>query len=96
MMKILKLVKHTFVGFSEDNALKLSASLSYYTLFSLAPMLLIFFSIIGFFYGEDAIRGELYGQINGLVEKEAALQVQKWYKMLNFRGKQVLRELWVW
>ena len=73
MLKILKLIKHTFVGFSDDNAFKLSASLSYYTLFSLAPMLLIFLSIVGFFYGQDAIRGQLYGQINGLVGKEAAI-----------------------
>jgi membrane protein len=73
MLKVLKLIKDTFVGFSEDNAFKLSASLSYYTLFSLAPMLLVFFSIESFFYGQDAIRGKLYGQINGLVGKEVAI-----------------------
>ena len=87
MLKILKLTKHTFVGFSEDNAFKLSASLSYYTLFSLAPMLLVFFSIVGFFYGQDAIRGELYGQINGLVGKEVAIQVQKMVQNAQLSGK---------
>jgi membrane protein len=73
MLKFLKLIKDTFVGFSEDNAFKLTASLSYYTLVSLAPMLLVFFSIESFFYGHDAIRGKLYGQINGLVGKELAI-----------------------
>jgi membrane protein len=87
MLKILKLIKDTFVGFSEDNAFKLSASLSYYTLFSLARMLLVFFSIVGFFYGQDAIRGELYGQINGLVGKEVAIQVQKMVQTAQLSGK---------
>jgi membrane protein len=87
MLNILKLIKHTFVGFLEDNAFKLSASLSYYTLFSLAPMLLVFFSIESFFYGQDAIRGKLYGQINGLVGKEVAIQVQKMVQTAQLSGK---------
>lgn len=87
MLKIVKLIKHTFEGFSNDNAFKLSASLSYYTLFSLAPMILIFLSVVGFFYGQDAIRGELYGQINGLIGKEAALQVQEMVRHAQLSGK---------
>lgn len=70
-----------------DNAFKLSASLSYYTLFSLAPMILIFLSVVGFFYGQDAIRGQLYGQIYGLIGKEAALQVQDMVQHAQLSGK---------
>lgn len=87
MLKILKLIKQTFEGFSNDNAFKLSASLSYYTLFSLAPMLLIFLSVVGFFYGQDAIRGQLYGQIDGLVGREAAIQVQEMVQKAQLSGK---------
>jgi len=87
MLKTYRLIKHTFEGFSNDNAFKLSASLSYYTLFSLAPMILIFLSVVGFFYGQDAIRGQLYGQINGLIGKEAALQVQEMVQHAQLSGK---------
>ncbi|WP_188764725.1 YihY/virulence factor BrkB family protein [Emticicia aquatilis] len=86
-MKYLRLIRNTFEGFMNDNAFKLSASLSYYTLFSLAPMILIFLSIVGFFYGQDAIRGQLYGQINGLIGKEAALQVQEMVQHAQLSGK---------
>ncbi len=69
-----------FGEFSNDNATKLSASLSYYTIFSLAPMLIIVISVAGIFFGKDAIRGELFGQINQLIGNSAAKQVQELLK----------------
>ena len=60
-----------------DNVIKYSASLAYYTTLSLAPMLVIIIAVSGFLYGREAMEGEVYGQINGLVGKEAALQVQE-------------------
>lgn len=73
---IANLLKETFNGFIDDNGMKLSAALSYYTIFSLPPLLIIVISLAGFFFGTDAVRGELFGQINGLVGNEAALQIQ--------------------
>ena len=69
-----------FREFSNDNATKLSASLSYYTIFSLAPMLLIVISVASIFLGKEAIEGELFGQINNLIGNEAAKQVQELIK----------------
>ena len=60
-----------------DKGLKLSAALSYYTIFSLAPMLLVIISIFSIFFGRDAIQGELFGQIQGLVGASAATQLQE-------------------
>lgn len=62
--------------FIADNVLKYSASLAYYTILSLAPLLIIILTITGKLFGEEAIRGELYGQIKDLVGADAALQVQ--------------------
>lgn len=62
--------------FIADNGMKLSASLSYYTIFSLGPVLIILISLAGIFFGKDAVRGKLFYQINGLVGNEAALQIQ--------------------
>jgi len=75
--KIIYLLKESFKGFIEDNGLKLSAALSYYTIFSLPPLLIIIIGLCGFFFGTEAVRGEIFFQINGLVGNEAALQIQE-------------------
>lgn len=71
------LAKETFNNSLDDNILKLSAALSYYTIFSLPPLLIIIISISGIFFGDDAVRGQLFGQINGLVGNVAASQIQE-------------------
>ncbi len=75
--KILNLLKESYKGFNDDECPKLAASLSYYTIFSLPPLLIIIISLSGFFFGADAVRGELFGQINGLVGNSAAIQIQE-------------------
>lgn len=83
----ITLMKESFSEFSKDNVLKLSAALSYYTVFSLAPMLLLIISIVSFFFGREAFEGELYGQIKGLVGKEAGAQMQELVKNAALTGK---------
>jgi membrane protein len=80
LKKTGNLFKETFREFIDDNAIKLSAALSYYTIFSLPPLLIIIISLSGFFFGADAVKGEIFGQINGLVGNEAALQIQETIK----------------
>lgn len=72
----MTLLKRTAIAFDDDDAFKLSASLSYYTIFALGPLLFIIISLSGFFYGKEAIEGRIYEQLNGLVGNEAALQIQ--------------------
>ena len=74
--KIFYLFKESFNGSVNDNVFKLSAALSYYTIFSLPPLLIIIISLCGFFFGAQAVRGEIFGQINGLVGNAAALKIQ--------------------
>jgi hypothetical protein len=69
--KTWQLLKETYKEFSEDNAIKLSASLSYYTIFSLPPLIIIILSICGVFFGREAVTGRFFGQINGLVGNAA-------------------------
>jgi membrane protein len=75
-INFLTLFKTAAIGFSRDNAFKLSASLSYYTVFALCPLLIIIISLAGFFFGKQAAQGQLYTQINELVGSEVALQIQ--------------------
>jgi membrane protein len=64
-------------GFLNDNAFKLSASLSYYTVFALGPLLLIIISLAGIFFGREAVQGKLYLQLAGLVGEAAGAQIQE-------------------
>src|SRR5690606_25570439 len=83
------LLKTTFLEFNEDNAIKLSAALSYYTIFALPPLLIIIITICGFFFGEEAVTGQLYGQINSLVGDDAALQIQDAIKNVQLSDSNV-------
>ncbi|MBU1011848.1 MAG: YihY/virulence factor BrkB family protein [Bacteroidetes bacterium] len=75
--KIGYLLKETVKGFIADDAIKLSAALSFYTIFSLPPLLIIIISLAGSFFGTEAVQGEIFGQINGLIGNDAALQIQE-------------------
>ncbi|MFL5764080.1 MAG: YihY/virulence factor BrkB family protein [Bacteroidia bacterium] len=87
--KSWKIIKNTFTEFNDDNAIKLSASLSYYTIFSLPPLLIVIISLCGIFLGKDAVRGEIFGQINGLVGNDAAIQIQDILKNAQLKGDNV-------
>ncbi|MGE3342806.1 MAG: YihY/virulence factor BrkB family protein [Vicinamibacterales bacterium] len=60
----------------DDDAPRLGASLAYYTLFAIAPILLVATAIAGAVFGEEAVRGEIVGQLDSLVGREGALAVQ--------------------
>ncbi len=74
--KSWQILRDTFNQFLDINGLKLSAALSYYTIFSVGPMLIVIISLAGIFLGQSAVEGRIYHQIKGLVGSDAALQVQ--------------------
>lgn len=90
-MKLIKLIftllKDSFNAFMDDNGLKLSAALSYYTIFSLAPMLLVIISVLNFFYSNGNIQTELFQQITALVGANAAQQLQEILKNAEMSNK---------
>ena len=81
------LLTDSFNGFIDDRCLKLSAALAYYTVFSLAPLLVMVMSLISIFLAQDAIQGQLFSQINGLVGNQAAAQIQEMVKAVGLSGK---------
>jgi len=60
----------------DDDAPRLGASLAYYTLFAIAPVLLVATAIAGMAFGADAVRGEIAGQLDQLIGPEGARAVQ--------------------
>lgn len=69
-------LKATATGFDEDRVFKLSAALSYYTIFAIAPLLIIVLGVVGFVLGEDAQQGRIFEEINEFVGPEAAELIQ--------------------
>ncbi len=82
-----EIVSGTFTGFLNDRGLKLSAALAYYTLFSLAPLLILVISLASIFYGHDAVNGQVVAKITSLVGKGAAEQIQGMIKSVTLSGK---------
>ena len=70
------LIKTSLSAWLDDYAPSMGAALSYYTVFSLAPLLVIVVSLAGLVFGTEAVRGEVFGQIAGLMGPEAAQGVQ--------------------
>ncbi len=84
------LMKQTFREWSDDKAPMLGAALSFYTIFSLAPILVIALAVSGFFYGAEAARGGVSHQIQDLVGVSAAQAIQSMVENARFRGGGIL------
>jgi membrane protein len=82
-------IKQVFTEFIEDDILKYSASLAYYTIFSIAPVLIVIISICGAIFGKQAIQNQLYGQINELVGTKAAIQIQDTIANIHLTGNNI-------
>ena len=70
------LVKAAASGWVDDYAQSMGAALAYYTMFSIAPLLLIVISIAGLVFGDQAARGEIFSQLEGMLGAPGALAVQ--------------------
>lgn len=73
---IWKLIKGTIDEWNQDNVGQMAAALAYYTVFSIAPLIVIAVAVAGAVFGEEAARGEIVKQIQGLVGKPGAEVIQ--------------------
>jgi membrane protein len=74
--RTLSLLARAFGAWWQDDLLRLGASLAYYTLFAVAPILLIVIAVAGAAFGEEAVRGEVVRQIDGLIGRDGGEAVQ--------------------
>src|SRR5438876_24483 len=70
------LLKQTLEEWIEDKASRLGAALAYYSLFSMAPLVLIAIAMCGFVFGEQAARGQIVAQIQETVGEAGAQAIQ--------------------
>lgn len=75
-----EVIKGTFKEFSEDNVLRLSAALAYYSIFSLGPLLIIMVGVAGFVLGESAVRNQVQEWLQSMLGAQSAGVVESMMK----------------
>ena len=78
-----QLAKQSVSAWIDDYAPSMGAAISYYTVFSIAPLLIIVIAVAGFVWGREAVQGELVGQLTGLIGKEGATGIQALIESAN-------------
>lgn len=77
LQTIGSVLKATYIKWIDNDPFRQSAVIAYYTVFSVPGLFLIIFYTAGQFFGDDAVQGEVYGQLRDLIGSENALQVQE-------------------
>jgi membrane protein len=86
LKSVWSLVKESVSQWSEDYAPSMGAALAYYTIFSIAPLLIIAIAVAGFFFGEDAARGQIFEQLRGLLGDNGAGAIEAAVKSASETG----------
>lgn len=76
LREVPRLVRAALSAWSDDRAPSMGAALAYYTLFSIAPLLLIVIAVAGAVFGTDAAEGEIFRQLQGLIGSDGAHAIQ--------------------
>ncbi len=80
-------LKSAFKGTTDDKIVKLSASLAYYTVFSLGPLLIVIIYLCSSFLGREAVEGSIYAQLQSFIGADAAKQIQEIIRNASISGK---------
>jgi membrane protein len=84
------LTKEAVQAWMQDFAPSMGAALAYYTIFSLAPMLIIVIAIAGFFFGQNTAQGEIIAQLRGLVGDTGAAAVEGILRSVSQPGQGIV------
>ena len=77
LRRLGKVLNKTANAWIDDHAQSMGAALSYYTVFSIAPLLLIAISVAGLVFGQDAAQGAVVDQLQGLIGQTGAVAIQE-------------------
>ena len=84
--ELWSLTRESVSRFSQDFAPSMGAALAYYTIFSIAPLLIIAIAVAGFVFGEKAARGEVFAQLRGLIGDQGAAAIEATVKSASQTG----------
>ncbi len=90
LKQLWDLIRKSVEAWVDDYASSMGAALAYYTLFSIAPLLIIAIAVAGLVFGQDAARGEIVAQIQDLIGAEGAIAVQGLLKSASQPAQDIL------
>jgi membrane protein len=80
------LLRATFAEFFADNALSHGAAIAFYTIFALAPVLVVMIAVAGIVFGSEAAEGQIVGQLSGLMGVDSARAIENMLRSVSQRG----------
>lgn len=83
-------LKETYLNWLDDEAFRQSAVIAYYSIFSLPALIIIVVNVVGIFYGQEAVQGQITGQIGSMIGEESAEQVQTMVANASDQGNSTL------
>lgn len=90
VLRVFRFTRLMFKAFAEDDTFYLGAALAYYTIFSIIPLLVVVIAVSGMVAGEDAVRGQVFAQLHGLVGDDTADALQDMVGDAYLSGKGLL------
>src|SRR6476620_2110966 len=85
--QLWQLLRDSVSAWIDDFAPSMGAAISYYTVFSIAPLLLIVISVAGLVLGQEAASGQIFAQLRGLLGEDGATAVQGMVESASLSGK---------
>lgn len=90
LKQLYSLARKSVDAWIDDYAPSMGAAISYYTVFSIAPLLVIVIAVAGFVWGRDAVQGQLVSQLSGLIGTDGAMGIQALVQSANKPAKGVI------
>ena len=87
LKRFYQLARKSAEAWVDDYAPSMGAAISYYTVFSIAPLLIIVIAVAGFVWGRDAVQGQIIEQLSGLIGNDGAAGVQALIESANQPAK---------
>src|SRR5579871_2017980 len=76
--------------FIDDHAMKLSASLAYYTIFAIGPLLVVVITILGWIYKKPYVTSEVFDQLGSVIGQSSAAELQSVLKNISLQNHSTL------
>ena len=83
LKQLYRLAEKSVNAWIDDYAPSMGAAISYYTVFSIAPLLIIVIAVAGFVWGRDAVQGQIVDQLSGLIGTDGAMGIQALIQSAN-------------
>lgn len=84
MYSVRKILKNSFVKYRKDDPIRLAGTTAYFTIFAIAPILIIIISVLGVIFEEKTISNKIYDELNVLVGSQGTDFIKSIIQLCHF------------